>query len=172
MSASEYKKIHLDNEISLSIIVPAFNEQNTIERILDKLRLLELKSIHSFEVILINDASTDNTEPLTLKYIKDNPNFDLTYLSHNINQGKGAALKTGFKHAKNDYIIVQDADLEYDPMEIDLLFKPVIYDQADVVYGSRFMGGKPHRILFFWHSIGNKILTFLDFLTKVDSMKA
>ena len=90
------------------------------------------------------------------------PNLELQYLKHEVNQGKGAALHTGIKHATGDYLIVQDADLEYDPAEFNLLIQPVVDGYADVVYGSRFMGGRPHRILFFWHSIGNKFLTFLS----------
>lgn len=146
---------------SLSIIVPAYNEENTVTDILDRLRELELKNVSDTEVVIINDCSTDKTRDKILKYQKDYPTFNLSFFEHDVNQGKGAALHTGFANAKNEYTVVQDADLEYDPREIDILFKPVIYDNADVVYGSRFMGGNPHRILFFWHSIGNKFLTFL-----------
>ena len=147
---------------SLSIIVPVYNEENTITRILSKLRVLELKNVSSIEVVVINDASSDGSQTKILKYKNDHPSFDLKYFEHEENQGKGAALHTGIKNASNDYIVVQDADLEYDPEEIDYLFKPVLYDDADVVYGSRFMGGFPHRKLFFWHTIGNKFLTFLS----------
>jgi glycosyltransferase involved in cell wall biosynthesis len=147
---------------SLSIIVPAYNEENTVTDILDRLRELELKNVGEVEVVIINDSSTDNTRDKILGYQMDHPKFNLSFYEHDKNNGKGAALHTGFKNARNDFIVVQDADLEYDPSEIDILFKPVLYDNADVVYGSRFMGGKPHRILFFWHSIGNRFLTFLS----------
>ncbi|MEE9374145.1 MAG: glycosyltransferase family 2 protein [Saprospiraceae bacterium] len=146
---------------SLSIVVPAYNEENTVTDILDRLRTLKLQNASSVEVLIINDASTDKTRDKILAYKKKNPDFDLKFLEHKVNQGKGAALHTGFAHADNDYTVVQDADLEYDPTEIDLLFGPVVYDKAEVVYGSRFMGGNAHRILFFWHSLGNKFLTFL-----------
>ena len=151
------KNIH-----SLSIIVPTYNEEKTVKDILARLQNLSLKNVSDVEVVIVNDCSTDETKEKILEYKKDNPKFNLSYFEHEKNQGKGAALHTGFKNAKNDYIVVQDADLEYDPSEIDLLFGPVIYDNADVVYGSRFSGGNAHRILFFWHSIGNKFLTFLS----------
>ena len=147
---------------SLSIIVPAYNEEKTVTDILDRLRNLELTNVSEVEVVIVNDCSTDNTRERILGYKKDHPEFNLSFFEHEKNKGKGAALHTGFANAKNEFVVVQDADLEYDPREIDILFKPVNYDNADVVYGSRFMGGNPHRILFFWHSIGNKFLTFLS----------
>ena len=147
---------------SLSIIVPAYNEENTVVEILDKLRETKLRNVSAVEVLIINDSSTDNTKKRILDYKNEYPGFHLKYLEHEINKGKGAALHTGFAQATNDFVVIQDADLEYDPSEIDLLFRPVLYDDADVVYGSRFMGGSAHRILFFWHSIGNRFLTFLS----------
>jgi glycosyltransferase involved in cell wall biosynthesis len=111
------------------------------------------------EVILINDFSADNTEGAILKYRAEHPDFPIQYVAHEVNKGKGAALHTGIAFATGEYIIIQDADLEYDPQEYNILLQPVIKGFADVVYGSRFMGGNPHRILFFWHSIGNKFLT-------------
>lgn len=114
------------------------------------------------EVIIVNDCSKDNTEEAILKYKDEHPDLPISYYKHEVNQGKGAALHTGIKMAKGDYVIIQDADLEYDPHEYNLLLKPMVNGFADVVYGSRFMGGNPHRILFFWHSIGNAWLTFLS----------
>ena len=112
------------------------------------------------QIIIVNDCSTDNTEEAILRYIQQNENLWIRYVRHEVNQGKGAALHTGINHASGDIIIIQDADLEYDPREYDLLLKPVLEGVADVVYGSRFIGGRTHRILFFWHTIGNKFLTF------------
>jgi glycosyltransferase involved in cell wall biosynthesis len=117
------------------------------------------------ELIIVNDCSKDNTTETIAAFSKENPTIEIKYLEHKINRGKGAAIHTGIAHATGDYIIVQDADLEYDPNEFNLLLSPIINGFADVVYGSRFMGGKPHRVLFFFHSIGNKILTFLSNLT-------
>lgn len=146
----------------LSIIIPAYNEEGTIHYILDKVK--EVKLINGFqkEVIIVNDCSTDDTESSILKYQQANPELSIHYVKHAFNQGKGAALHTGIKHAKGQYTIIQDADLEYDPQEYNLLLRPIVDGFADVVYGSRFLGGNPHRILFFWHSIGNKWLTLLS----------
>lgn len=144
----------------LSIIIPAYNECKTIHLILDKIKDVRLIEEIEKEVIIINDCSTDDTESAINEYIFSNSNLSITYLSHEVNKGKGAALHTGIKKATGDYLIIQDADLEYDPNEYNILLKPIIAGFADVVYGSRFMGGKPHRILFFWHTIGNKFLTF------------
>jgi len=146
----------------LSIIIPAFNEAKTIHEILDKVKAVELINAIKKEVIIVNDFSTDDTEKAILKYKAENPDLDIEYFAHEVNKGKGAALHTGIKHATGDYLIIQDADLEYDPKEYNLLLQPIVDGFADVVYGSRFIGGKPHRILFFWHSIGNKFLTSLS----------
>lgn len=146
----------------LSIIIPAYNEGNTIHHILDKVKNVELIGGLSKEIIIVNDYSTDNTVEAIQSYRSANEALNIVFLSHEYNQGKGAALHTGIKNATGDYVIIQDADLEYEPEEYNSLLKPILNDQADVVYGSRFIGGKPHRILFFWHSIGNKILTFIS----------
>jgi glycosyltransferase involved in cell wall biosynthesis len=114
------------------------------------------------EVILVNDRSTDQTEGAILNYQQKFPEFPMRYLAHDVNKGKGAALHTGIQHASGEYTIIQDADLEYDPEEYNILLVPIIKGFADVVYGSRFMGGNPHRVLFFWHSIGNRFLTHIS----------
>lgn len=146
----------------LSIVIPAFNEGATIHEILNKIKTVELLHGIEKEIIIINDYSTDNTSEQIRKYMDENKNLNILYLEHQVNKGKGAALHTGIKNATGDVLVIQDADLEYDPNEYNLLLKPITDGYADVVYGSRFMGGSPHRILFFWHSIGNKILTFLS----------
>lgn len=146
----------------LSIIIPAYNEGPTIHFILDKLQNVTLPNGIEKEIIIVNDCSKDNTEEAILKYIETHPDMSIQYFKHEVNKGKGAALHTGISKATGEYLIIQDADLEYDPNEFNLLIQPVLDGFADVVYGSRFMGGNPHRILFFWHTIGNKFLTFLS----------
>lgn len=148
--------------MKLSVIVPAYNEEKTIWKVLEKLKSVELIGGFQKEIIIVNDCSADNTEGVAKRFIEENPLMEVSYFRHEYNQGKGAALHTGIRKANGDYIIVQDADLEYDPQEFNILLKPVIDGYADVVYGSRFMGGRPHRILFFWHTIGNKFLTTLS----------
>lgn len=148
--------------MKLSIIVPAYNEEKTIQVILNKINEVELINGIEKELVIVNDASKDDTEGQVTLFRNAHPNLLVTYQKHEVNKGKGAAIHTGIKVAQGDFIIVQDADLEYDPNEINILLKPIIDGFADVVYGSRFIGGKPHRILFFWHTIGNKLLTFLS----------
>jgi glycosyltransferase involved in cell wall biosynthesis len=146
----------------LSIVIPAYNEEATIHLILDKVKAVQLEGGLGKEIILVNDCSRDDTEGAIQRYMTQNPGFDIQYHRHEVNRGKGAALHTGIRQASGDFIIIQDADLEYDPQEYNILLRPILDGVADVVYGSRFMGGRPHRILFFWHSIGNKFLTFLS----------
>ncbi|GIV27871.1 MAG: glycosyl transferase [Bacteroidia bacterium] len=148
--------------MTLSIIIPAYNEEKTITYILNKIKEVELLNNIQKEIVIINDCSKDNTEQVILKYIQENKELNIQYYKHDVNKGKGAAIRTGIQKANGDFIIIQDADLEYDPREYNILLRPIIEGFADVVYGSRFMGGKPHRILFFWHTIGNKFLTFVS----------
>lgn len=144
----------------LSIIIPAYNEARTIHLILEKIEAVQLISNIKKEIIIVNDCSSDNTAEVVRGLMQKYP--AIRFVEHEVNKGKGAAIHTGIKEASGDYIIIQDADLEYDPQEFNLLLKPITDGFADVVYGSRFMGGNPHRILFFWHSIGNGVLTFMS----------
>jgi len=146
---------------TLSVIIPAFNEEKTIELILKKVNGLEIEGI-DVDLLVVNDCSTDGTRAIVEDYMVKNPDHSIRLLDQEKNMGKGAAIRRGIDEARGDYLVVQDADLEYDPKEFKELLAPLRNGVADVVYGSRFMGSKPHRILFFWHSLGNRILTFLS----------
>ncbi|MEZ5014393.1 MAG: glycosyltransferase family 2 protein [Chitinophagales bacterium] len=146
----------------LSVLVPAYNEENTIQTILSALGKVLLLGGVEMEIVVINDCSKDDTAARLQAFMDAHPEMQIKAFHHAVNQGKGAALHTGIQNATGDYIVVQDADLEYDPNEFNILLKPVLERDADVVYGSRFMGGNAHRILFYWHSIGNKFLTSLS----------
>ena len=146
----------------ISVLVPVYNESKTVTQVLDALE--NVKLIHGIEkeLIVVDDGSKDNTVEVVKKYMLERDGNHIKLFEHGVNKGKGAALHTAISKASGDLIIVQDADLEYDPEEFNILLKPILTDRADVVYGSRFMGGSAHRILFFWHSIGNKFLTFVS----------
>lgn len=146
----------------LSILMPVYNESKTIHLILEKVRLVNLVYNVKKEIIIVNDCSTDNTVELIEKYKGENKDLSIKVFSFKKNQGKGAAIHKAIAEATGEFLIVQDADLEYDPEEYNDLLRPVVSGFADVVYGSRFLGGSPHRILFYWHSIGNKFLTSLS----------
>lgn len=147
---------------TLSIIVPAYNEESTIEEILSRIQNTELENKVSKEIIVVDDASTDSTVSIIQSFISKTPEANVKLILNKKNQGKGFAIRQGFNYCTGEYLIVQDADLEYDPQEYNLLLKPVFKGMADVVFGSRFVGGRPHRMLFFWHTIGNKFLTLIS----------
>lgn len=146
----------------LSIIIPVYNEQNTIHLILNAIKAVDLQNNIQKEIIIVDDCSTDDTKKSLARYQEQHADFPLQIYGHEKNKGKGAAIHTGIKEATGDFVIIQDADLEYDPREYNVLLQPILGGFADVVYGSRFIGGNPHRVLFFFHTIGNKFLTFLS----------
>ena len=153
----------------ISIIIPAYNEESKISIIVNKLINLALINNIKKEIIIVNDSSTDDTNKIVENIIAKQKEIEIIYIKHEKNLGKGAAIHSGIKNATGEYLMIQDADLEYDPEEINKLLKPIIDGHADIVYGSRFIGGSAHRILFFWHTIGNKFLTFLsNFFTNLN----
>lgn len=147
---------------SLSIVIPVYNEAPTVYSLLQRVSEVVLIENVQKELVVVNDCSKDETDSEIKRFINDRKEMRIIYHSHMVNMGKGAALRTGIKEATGNFIIIQDADLEYDPDEYNLLLSPVLNNRADVVYGSRFIGGKPHRVLFFLHTIGNKLLTGLS----------
>lgn len=146
----------------LSIVIPCYNEEKTIHLILDRIRQVVLLNNIEKEFIVINDCSSDKTHEAIENYFAKFNDLEYKIFNHEVNKGKGAAIHTGIATATGDYLVIQDADLEYNPNEFNLLLQPVVDGFADIVFGSRFMGGNPHRILFFWHSIGNKFLTSIS----------
>ena len=146
----------------LSIVIPVYNEGKTIAITLAKIKTVQLQNNIAKQIIVVNDCSTDDSVAAIELYKSANATEEIKLLNHVINKGKGAALHSGIAAATGDYLVIQDADLEYNPEEYKILLQPLEDEVADVVYGSRFMGGKPHRILFFWHTIGNKFLTQLS----------
>jgi len=146
----------------LSVIIPTYNEADTIEVILGKIVSANLLGEIRKEIIIVDDASTDNTETRVEAFKKEHSTENIRLIKQTVNQGKGAAIHRGITLATGNFIVIQDADTEYNPRDYNTLLAPVLEGFADVVYGSRFIGGEPHRILFFWHSIGNKLLTTLS----------
>lgn len=143
--------------MKLTVVIPCYNEANTIT---DIIKAVRRSPYEDKEIIIVDDCSTDGTRDILSTEVVRNQVEKILF--HEVNQGKGAALRTGIKAATGDIVIIQDADLEYDPQEYPLLVEPILSDRADVVFGSRFMGGRPHRVLYFWHSLGNGVLTLLS----------
>ena len=151
----------IPEDFLLSVVIPVYNERNTLPKLLDRVREVPIRK----EIVLIDDCSQDGTTDLLKEYETrewGDPMNEIRVLFHEKNQGKGAAVRTGFVQTKGDAVIIQDADLEYDPAEIPRLLQPIVEGRADVVYGSRFLGDQPHRVLYFWHYLGNKFLTLLS----------
>lgn len=142
--------------MKLSVVIPCYNERHTIQELLDAVKKSPVKDM---EIIIVDDCSTDGTRDILRDSIASQVS---KVVFHDVNQGKGAALRTGFQHATGDVVVVQDADLEYDPQEYPILMEPILQNRADVVFGSRFIGAGPHRVVFFWHMLGNKFLTMLS----------
>lgn len=147
--------------MKLSVVIPVYNEASTISKIVELVRSVDIGL--DKEIVLVDDCSSDGTREVLQQMAS--VQSDLKVLNHEVNQGKGAALRTGFSAATGDIVLIQDADLEYDPHEYSRLLKPITDGHADVVYGSRFLGGGPHRVVFYWHYLGNKLLTTLSNMT-------
>jgi glycosyltransferase involved in cell wall biosynthesis len=147
------------NDNTLSIVIPVFNEENTLEELLGRVQNAAIGDIKK-EIVLVDDCSSDKSRELISRYTENHANA--TAVFHEVNQGKGAALQTGFNKCTGDWILIQDADLEYDPDEYVQLLEPILEGKADVVYGSRFVSSRPRRVVYFWHSVGNKILTMFS----------
>lgn len=147
---------------TLSIIIPVYNEEKFVIQLLDKVLAVHLLNKIEKEIIIIDDASTDNTNQIIKNYIIQNSNYNILFYRQDKNSGKGAAIRKGIELASGDIIIIQDADLEYNPNEYNRVIKPILDGYADVVYGSRFIGSQPHRILYYWHRVGNSLLTWLS----------
>ncbi len=152
----------------LSIVVPCYNEEATLAKCLDRVVELQDEDLE-LEILIVNDCSRDNSQQIAESYAASHPRYRIKVLKHEVNQGKGAALHTGFRSATGDFVAIQDADLEYNPMELRRLVAPLAANEADVVIGSRFLSGGAHRVLYFWHSLGNRFLTLLsNMLTDVN----
>ena len=151
--------------MKLSVVIPVFNENETLEEIIQTVRDVEVGM--DKEIVIVDDCSVDGTRDLLKRLDEENKDLNISF--HDINQGKGAALRTGFKEATGDIILIQDADLEYDPSEYPQLLAPILSGRADVVFGSRFLGGGAHRVVFFWHYVGNRFLTmFSNMMTNLN----
>jgi glycosyltransferase involved in cell wall biosynthesis len=150
--------LRIGGTMKISVLIPVYNECETFEVLLDQVRAVEIDG--EKEIVMVDDFSTDGTRELLKELGEKDDSLKILY--HEVNQGKGAALQTGFEATTGDIVIIQDADLEYDPAEYPALLGPILCGKADVVYGSRFLGGQPHRVLYFWHSLGNRFLTLLS----------
>lgn len=149
-------------QVTLSIVIPVYNEERTIAEVTRRVWETPLQENVTREIIIVDDGSKDETVKVVKEFLNQNKDKNIRLIECEKNRGKGAAIREGIKQANGKWIIIQDADMEYDPRDYNILLQPALEGYADVVYGSRFVGGNPHRILFFWHSIGNKFLTFIS----------